>query len=225
LTGDVRVGAQTLLVSRAAWSLDLAQAVDRNELKSADVPMDVVRRMQWHKSPALTQLLTKHWPQQSHPTTQAMQQQIAHLSGVLRGGKGDPYRGQKLFNGSCSSCHKLFAHGGQVGPDLTPYQRGDVDALLLHIVNPNAEIREGYENTVIETRDDRTLSGFLVERDNQVVVLRSLDGQTIALERKEIAEMKTAGLSLMPEGLIDALDEQQVRDLFAYLRSTQPLAN
>ena len=37
--------------------------------------------------------------------------------------------------------------------------------------------------------------------------------------------MKAAGMSLMPEGLLDPLSEQQVRDLFAYLRSTQPLAN
>ena len=56
-------------------------------------------------------------------------------------------------------------------------------------------------------------------------MLRSLDGQTISLPRKDITEMKAAGLSLMPEGLIDQLNDQQIRDLFAYLRSTQPLAN
>ena len=35
--------------------------------------------------------------------------------------------------------------------------------------------------------------------------------------------MKSAGMSLMPEGLLSAMSEQQVRDLFAYLRSAQPL--
>jgi len=45
--------------------------------------------------------------------------------------------------------------------------------------------------------------------------------QTLPLD--QIAEMKSAGLSLMPEGLLNSLKEQQVRDLFAYLRSTQPL--
>ena len=69
------------------------------------------------------------------------------------------------------------------------------------------------------------MSGFLVERDAQVVVIRGADGQNISVEQKDVAEMKTAGMSLMPEGLLDALSEQQVRDLFAYLRSTQPLAN
>ena len=60
---------------------------------------------------------------------------------------------------------------------------------------------------------------------SKIVVIRSPDGQNITLEQKDIAEMKAAGLSLMPEGLIDPLSDQQARDLFAYLRSTQPLAN
>ena len=93
------------------------------------------------------------------------------------------------------------------------------------MVNPNAEIREGYENFNIETRDGRSLSGFLVERDPQVLVFRGPDGQNMTLDQSNIAEMKAAGVSLMPEGLLDSFNEQQVRDLFAYLRSTQPLAN
>jgi putative heme-binding domain-containing protein len=97
--------------------------------------------------------------------------------------------------------------------------------MLLHIVHPSAEIREGYENILIETKDERSLNGFLIERDANVVVIRGPDGQNITLQQKDIVEMRAAGLSLMPEGLLDHLSEQEVRDLFAYLRSTQPLAN
>ncbi len=42
------------------------------------------------------------------------------------------------------------------------------------------------------------------------------------LARDAIEEIKPSRASLMPEGLLKALAEQQVRDLFAYLRSTQP---
>ena len=89
----------------------------------------------------------------------------------------------------------------------------------------DVEFRALYKKTkyVVETADDRTLNGFLVEKDTRVIVLRGLDGQNVTLERKEIRELKPAGLSLMPEGLLDAFNDQQVRDLFAYLRSTQPL--
>jgi len=222
---EVRAVALTLLASRAPASLALANAVDGGRIKPADVPLEAVRRLQRHKSEPLTRLISKLWPNAGRPTTEAMQLQIQKLGGVLRSGKGDPYAGQKLFNTTCASCHTLFARGGHVGPDLTPYRRSDVEALLLHIVNPSAEIREGFENFLIETKDDRSLTGFLVERDSRIVVLRGLDGQNVALEQKDIAEMRSAGMSLMPEGLLDAMTEQQVRDLFAYLRSTQPLAN
>jgi putative heme-binding domain-containing protein len=95
--------------------------------------------------------------------------------------------------------------------------------MLLAIVNPSAEIREGFENYSVETRDGRSLSGFLVEQDNRTIVLRGLDNQNVTLARAELEELKAAGLSLMPEGLLDSFTEQQTRDLFAYLRSTQPL--
>ena len=95
--------------------------------------------------------------------------------------------------------------------------------MLPNIVNPSAQIREGYENYLVTTRDGRSLSGFLADSDPQVIVLRGLDGADQVLPRTELLEFKTTGVSLMPEGLLEALNENQLRDLFAYLRSSQPL--
>jgi putative heme-binding domain-containing protein len=222
---EVRTVALTLLASRAGWSLALAQAVESGIIKPKAVPLETVRLMKRHQGAELAQLIPRHWPQTGSPTSAEMKQQIEKFAGILRGGSGDPYSGQKLFNTVCASCHTLFARGGQVGPDLTSYQRGDLEAMLLHVVNPSAEIREGYESLLIETRDERTLSGFLVERDEKIVVLRGADGQNLTLDQNEIVEMRGSALSLMPEGLLDPLTAPQLRDLFAYLRSTQPLAN
>jgi putative heme-binding domain-containing protein len=96
--------------------------------------------------------------------------------------------------------------------------------MLPSILTPSVEIREGFEYTMVETTDGRSLSGFVVERDPQVVVLRGLEGADITLRLSEIKEMRPMGRSLMPDGLIDDLDDQQLRDLFAYLRITQPIA-
>lgn len=95
--------------------------------------------------------------------------------------------------------------------------------MLLAIVNPSAEIREGFENYSVETKDGRSLSGFLVEQDQNTVVLRGLDNQNMSFARKDLSEVKLARISLMPEGLMEGFSDEQVRDLFAYLRSTQPL--
>ncbi len=224
-TPELRTTALTLLTSRASSSLKFVKAVETGIIASDDVPLEAVRKMKLHSGDELARLISKQWPNAGLANTAEMEKQIQHIAEILRSGKGDPYAGQKLYNAACASCHTLFARGGRVGPDLTTYQRGDLDTMLLHIVNPSAEIREGYENFNIETKDERSLSGFLVERDANVVVIRGADGQNITIEQKDIAELKAAGMSLMPEALLDTLDEQQLRDLFAYLRSTQPLAN
>jgi putative heme-binding domain-containing protein len=123
----------------------------------------------------------------------------------------------------CAACHKLFFKGGNVGPDLTPYQRDNLGTMLLSIVNPSVEIREGFQYYTVETKDGRTLSGFFVDRDNQITVLRGLEGENITLRSAEIAGLQPMGRSLMPDGLLEGMTEQEVRDLFAYLRISQPI--
>ena len=142
---------------------------------------------------------------------------------MVLGGTGDPYQGRTLFQNTCGNCHRLFGKGAAVGPDLTVYDRADIESMLLAIINPSAEIREGFENYSVETKDGRSLSGFLAEQDNRMIVLRGMDNQNVVLSRTDIAELEPAGQSLMPDGLLDGFNDQQTRDLFAYLRSTQPL--
>jgi len=215
--------AQTLLTTRASWSRQFADAVEAGRIRREAVPLNVVRKIKQHRDESLTKLAEKIWGNTGPPTTSEMEKQIARLAFVARTGTGNPYHGRALFSNSCAVCHTLFSVGGQIGPDLTSYQRSDLDNLLLQIVNPSAQVREGYETFNIETKDGRSLTGFLADKDNQVVVLRCLDGQSIAVERKEIVEMNASANSLMPEGLLDRLNDQEVRDLFAYLRSSQPL--
>jgi len=90
---------------------------------------------------------------------------------------------------------------------------------------PSAEVREGFETYQALTEDGRIVTGFLVDRDNQVVVLRGADGQNVTLAQAEIEELLPQRKSLMPEGVLRELNDQQIRDLFAYLRSTQPLSD
>ncbi|MEO1995743.1 MAG: dehydrogenase, partial [Planctomycetaceae bacterium] len=120
-------------------------------------------------------------------------------------------------------CHVLFGQGGQIGPDLTTYKRDDLRRMLLNIVNPSAEIREGFENFVVLTTNGRILSGFRVDQDDRIVVLRGADGRNQIVERTRIEDMRAVPRSVMPDGLLKDLTEQQVRDLFAFLRATQPL--
>jgi len=149
---------------------------------------------------------------------------IAALEVALKKAPGSPYAGEVIYDQRCASCHKLFFKGGNIGPELTGYQRDNLGTMLISIVNPNAEIREGFQFITVKTKDGRALGGFQIDRDNQVTVLRGLDGQDLTLSAAEIDTVEPMGRSLMPEGLLEGLDEQQWRDLFAYLRISQPIS-
>jgi putative heme-binding domain-containing protein len=223
LPAPAQTSAFTLLASRPNWALALLNAVADGRIPAASVPQDVRHRIMHYKDDEVARLAGKIWGHTKAPTTAEMQKLIEHSAAIIRTGAGSPYEGQKVYMASCGACHKLFGQGGQIGPDLTMFKRDDLENMLLSIANPSAEIREGFENHLVTTRDGRTLTGFLADKDNRVIVLRGLDGENLILPQDQVAEMKSTGVSLMPEGLLEAFEEQQLRDLFAYLRSTQPL--
>lgn len=221
---EVRQVAGTLLAGRLTFSRVLLQSVEDGVISSVLVPPEVVSLMRSHNDAKVSLLVNKHFASLETDSAK-LEEEIKQLSILIKDKPGDPYSGKKLFSTSCGSCHRLFEQGGYIGPDLSAYQRDDIDNMLLSIVNPSAEIREGYENFLLTTEDGRTVLGFLVEQDSQTVVLRGLDGQDVTVERNEIKTMKAQGVSLMPSGLLSSYSNDQIRDLLAYLRSTQPLNN
>ena len=218
---EVRLTAFNVLTSRAAWSTALLNAVKRADIPPKAVPLEIVDKMRSDEH--LAAQVDELFGPRLTLDTEAINSKLAKFATAIRGGNGDPFKGYSNFGLACSSCHKLFSEGGQIGPDLTSYKRDDLDTMLMHIVNPSGEIREGFENVIVETKDGRSLSGFLSERYEDAIVLRGLDGESTLVKKSEISRTRSAGASLMPEGLLDGFDDQQLRDLFAYLRSTQPL--
>jgi putative heme-binding domain-containing protein len=223
LARESQLAIQDLLTGRVAWSKRFLQAVGDGAINATDVGINIVRKLKLSQDAAVNGKAVQIWGKIGNASSAEMEQQMAHIKAVITTGQGDPKSGRNLFRSSCAGCHTLFGEGGRIGPDLTSARRDDVDGLLLSIVNPSAEIREGYETCMITTTDGRTLIGFVADKDTRVVALRGLDGQLTVLERSALASMKLTGASLMPEGLLNSYDDQALRDLLSYLRSSQPL--
>lgn len=223
LSGDAQRIAQGVLASRTTWAASLLAEVDAGHIKPDAVPAAVLQKLLFHKDDQIAGLVRKHWGDVQSATTDEMRSEIERLQGLLAGTVGNPYRGKQLYLNNCGKCHQLFTDGGQIGPNLTPYKRDDLRGILMNVVNPSLEIREGFENFLVLTTDGRTLNGFVEEQDNRVVVLKGADGQRLLIPRDDIEEMAAIRTSIMPEGTLKTLDDQQLRDLFAYLRATQPL--
>ena len=223
LAGEVQTASQTLLMSRPAWATTWIQSVKEGSIAKNLIPIDVVNGLRRLGDPSLSLLVGEIWPEDGNGNEEASEE-MDRLRSILSLGKTpDRHKGRELYLARCGACHSLHNEGGAIGPELTGYQRSDLHSLLLAITNPNAEIREGYENHLVRTNDGQILSGFIVDRDELVVVLRPVGGQPVVLEESRIESMEDVGVSLMPPRLLIGMDEQSIVDIFSYIQAPQPL--
>lgn len=224
LPAEVRPALFSLLLSRTPWTHQLLAALSSGQLDRELIPENVIDQLRRHPNASVAQEAAQQFGADRTLQAGEVRQRIDELRTILAEGTGDPYAGEQLFMKQCAACHKLFHKGGNVGPDLTPYQRGNLETLLTSVVNPSAEIREGYETTLLRTADGRILSGFVTDQDTQMITIRVSSGEDVRVRRDDIDEMMPAGRSLMPDGLLREMTDQQLRDFFAYLRISQPIS-
>jgi putative heme-binding domain-containing protein len=214
-----REAAQALFACRASWALDFLHEIDVTKvIHRADVPEYMVKRFTLLRDKRVDDLVAKLWPEVRSLTAAEKTTRIKQYTAAASTGHGDPAKGRMLFLNNCGACHRLFDEGGTLGPELTGYERSNIPYLLLQIVDPNADVREGYEVQRVVTSDGRTLEGRIKEQSGGGVTLQPpLGGRTITLSKEKIASMEVQEVSLMPERILDTMSDQDVRDLLAYL--------
>ena len=121
-----------------------------------------------------------------------------------------------LFDRVCANCHRLHGQGGQIGPDLTGSGRENIDYLLENIVDPGATVSADFRMVVVAMRDGRVLNGLVKSQSPRTLTLQT-QTEAVALDRDEIEGVRPSGSSLMPDGLLDPLQPDEIRDLMAYL--------
>jgi putative heme-binding domain-containing protein len=219
MPADLKDKARDVLVSRSSWSSDLLAAVAGGKVQAKDFRLDQVRRILLHKDGKLNARVEKLWGQVRPANSREKQGRIMAVSQILGKGRGDANHGKPLATKLCLSCHQLFGEGAKIGPDLTSVDRKNLEVLLPNIIDPSAVIREGYQQYNVTSADGRVLAGLLAENTSEKVTVLDAKGVRTTLRRKEIESLTRADASLMPEGILDVLSDQEIRDLFAYLRS------
>ena len=138
---------------------------------------------------------------------------------------GDAARGAVLFFQQYMACSKCHAVGKPVlnslGPDLAALGKEASDESLVEsVLLPSKIIRKGYESATVVTVDGKSLSGLLVDRSNDRVVVRDISrgGEPTTIAANDIEEVKLNATSIMPAGQINQLNSrQQFLDLIRYL--------
>ena len=131
--------------------------------------------------------------------------------------KPDPNQGHQIYLAKCSSCHRLAREGNALGPDLETVKNTGKEKMLTNILDPNREVAPNYTAYIIETRDGDSQVGVIASETTSSVTLRMALGMEVTIPRSDIKSMRSAGLSMMPEGLEEGLKPQDLANLMEYV--------
>ena len=194
-----------------------------SEIAAGGIPRSVltpfyIRQIRGLGDPSLNAELTSIWGEAREPAAdkrvliETLKKQL-NTEVLAQANKSN---GRILFSNLCSACHTLHGHGGRIGPDLTGCGRSDLDYLLPTIVDPGANVSADFRMNVVTLKDGRTLSGMAAGNTPRTLTLQGVT-EKVTFERSEIASQQELTQSMMPEGLLESLTGDQMRDLIGYL--------
>ena len=181
----------------------------RKELdaSSAKLEMPAMANVQMPKGPG-------------HPWS--LDEALAATEGGLKG--RDYQRGKDMYTATmCATCHRFNGDGGSIGPELTGAgNRYTMRDFLENIVNPSKVISDQYESHEIKKKDGSTIIGRVMSEEggNVNVAMNPFAPQVLTpIPSSEVVSKKPYAISMMPPGLINALNKDELLDLIAYILS------
>ncbi|PHR91900.1 MAG: hypothetical protein COA78_33925 [Blastopirellula sp.] len=131
---------------------------------------------------------------------------------------GDLNRGKKLF--AAKGCQQCHADSGRLGPKLDDitgrFNRHD---LFMAIVDPNKDVSPLFHSTQIMTSAGKSYIGLMIYESPDGTLIQTGPGKTLRIAGERIIEKRKSQRSIMPVGLLNGVDDQQLADLYRYLQS------
>lgn len=130
--------------------------------------------------------------------------------------------GEKMFSaGRCVTCHRIGGSGGYSGPDLGSVgSRYSIADIVDSIIEPSRTISEQYQASKIKLKSGDMLYGKIIYQNKHALAIAPsafLPTQIQKIPSNEVESDEPSNVSMMPQGMIDGMNEDEVRDLIAYL--------
>jgi putative heme-binding domain-containing protein len=131
----------------------------------------------------------------------------------------DPADGEIVFlRARCADCHIFGETGRGGGPDLsTVVSRFRRREILEAIYDPSKVISDQYQAVDIELVDGRFLSGFVTDETDRRLFLITANGERVRVRKARIRSREPSQVSIMPEGLLDAMSFSDLMSLMRFL--------
>ena len=217
-----RDAAIDTLCSRPRWANVLMRAIEEGRVDASHLLAGQVRQLLSYDSATIRTTLERHWGT-LRDTPSSRSQQMQRLRRQLSAdvlASADRAAGQQLFTKNCATCHRLYGTGGSIGPDITGANRDNLDYLLSNIVDPSAEVPTRFTVSILELSSGQVVNGVIVGETNQTITLQTDKKQQVIAVADVVDRVRTSR-SLMPDGLLDALNDDEIRDLLAFVMAKQ----
>ena len=134
-------------------------------------------------------------------------------------------RGRELFlsaqGATCATCHQMEGIGNAFAPDLSDIgTRADANFIIRAILEPSAEITEGFAMQIVKTKDGNSIGGIVLEESGRALTFGQIGGSQETVLKSNISSRETAEISAMPP-LGALLAPQQIADITTYLISAK----
>ena len=132
--------------------------------------------------------------------------------------RGDAVQGKAVFDRrNCSKCHQ---GSGKLGPELVgAAARFSREDLFTAILDPSKDVAPQYRQKIVTTTAGETYTGLIVYESPEGVLLQTGPDTQIRVSNVPEGSIRTSAVSLMPTGLINDATDQELADLYAYLRT------
>jgi putative membrane-bound dehydrogenase-like protein len=213
-----RQDALQTLAARPAWGLKLVAALETKQIPRSDVTAYTARQLFSLNHADLTARLQKAWGE-LRVTPAEKQQLIATFKKRFTPEsiqQADRSAGRAIFQKTCANCHRIFGEGGQIGPDITGSQRTNLDYLLQTLIDPSAAVNKDYQMQLLQLIDGRVITGLVLSETPAALTIQTVT-EKIVVPTAEIEQRKLSPVSMMPDGLLQNLSPEQVRQLLSYL--------
>lgn len=216
-TGE-RNAALNTLASRPSFALALLDALAAGRVKRDLLTAFHIRQLTQLKNPEVDKRVTAAWGRFAQSPAEK-QTQIAKLEKIFNEAPlwaYDAGAGRRHFQKLCAQCHRIGEEGARLGPELTGAGKNGIRYLLENIVDPNAVIGTDFQMTTLETKAGDVISGILSGETDSAVTIRTTVGESV-VAKSDLAKRETSERSLMPEGLIESLQDREQLELLKFL--------
>ncbi len=217
LSPQVRATAAETLFARTAWVHAFLDAVEKGTIKTGEIDPARIKLLQLFADPKVRARADKLFA----GTQLSKRKDVVAAYQKSLDIKGDVKNGKDLFKKNCAACHRIEGVGEQIGAELGAIKDRGADFILLNVLDPNREVLPKFITYYVQLDSGRTLTGMILAETATSITIRRPDGTNETLLRVNIDELRSTGMSFMPEGLEKMINHQEMADLIAYLMSTR----